>query len=84
MAIGPPWRTLVQTANDATEATMNRLFDKGLREELTVRERLALALEAGPMRRTAIKERAVIALCDSVLRDLNYSVAWRRGPTPRG
>jgi len=45
------------------------MFDKCLHEELTPRERQALALESGPMRRIAISERAVIALCNRVLGD---------------
>jgi hypothetical protein len=49
--------------------TMLVRFDKGLREELTPQERHALALESGPMGRIAIKQRAIIALCDGVLRD---------------
>jgi hypothetical protein len=49
--------------------TMLIRFDKGLREELTPQERHALALESGPMGRIAINQRAIIALCDSVLRD---------------
>ena len=39
-------------------------FDKGLREELTPRERHALAVECGPMGGIAIRERAVMALCN--------------------
>ena len=49
--------------------TMLVRFDKGLREELTVQERHALALESGPMGRIAINQRAVIALCYRVLGD---------------
>ena len=49
--------------------TMLVMFDKGLREELTAKERHALALESGPMGRIAINQRAVIALCYRVLGD---------------
>ena len=49
--------------------TMLVRFDKGLREELTAKERHALALESGPMGRIAINQRAVIALCYRVLGD---------------
>ena len=57
--------------------TMLVMFDKGLREELTAKERHALALESGPMGRIAINQRAVIALCYRV-------VGGRSGEARRG
>lgn len=56
------------------------MFDKGFREELTFRERHELALEAGPVRRAVIRERAVIAVCDRVLAASQTPVHQGDGP----